>query len=156
MKMIKLLAFAFVSLITSVCAEFPAKIAGSWILDETATKSLMKTSPLWDTEGTKYLPILINSMAMAQYTFAEDSITISMPDEVRVIKSKLVKREGNTYTFQMQESGRTSMMTVTLNEKGQLNMRTLSPAITDYSLWKRGVAKASKEPVLGGAVNGGE
>ena len=146
MNLIKIFLIAFSSLVTATFAELPDQIAGDWVLDKEGTEKLMKSSPQLKAEGEQYLPIIINSMSQAKYTFAEDSITISMPDEVQVIKSKLIRSEGNTYIFETQVESNTSTLTITINGSGQLNMRSSVPAIADYSLWRRESTKPSREP----------
>jgi len=143
--MIKIFVLAFTTMLTTAFAELPAELAGSWVLDSEASEKFVKTSPKWDAEGAKFLPTILKRMAMVQYTFEEGSISVSMRGKAQKIPASLVKSEGQVHTFEAKAGDKTFTITATINEKGQLNMRSSSTDDGDYYLWKRGTTAPSAD-----------
>jgi hypothetical protein len=145
MKIITKSWLVLLSLITisSALAEMPAQIKGSWVIDAEGSEAFMKTSPKWDAAGAKFLPTILKRMAQVTYAFEGDNFVVAMRGKEHKLPVTLVKSEGNTHIFEAKRGEKVMTITVTLNDKDQLNVRSSGSDDMDYYLWKRGeMAKA--------------
>jgi len=123
---------------TAIAAEMPKELKGSWILNAEATTEYMKTSPKWDEATAKHLPMIIKRMSKLVYLFEDDVITVSMRGKGHALPVVLKSTDKKTYVFEAKAGKRVITLTVSINDAGNLNIRSSATDDMDYYLWKRG------------------
>ena len=124
---------------TTALAEMPKILQGTWIIDAKATETHMKTSPKWKAEDANYLPTIMKRMSQVVYEFDDDAITVSMRGKKRPLQVVLKQSEKKMYTFDGNVGDRVITLTVSITDKGNLNIRSSATDDMDYYLWKRGL-----------------
>ena len=118
-------------------ADMPEALKGDWVIDAPASEVHMQTSPKWKPEDAQYLPMIMNRMAQVRYAFAGDTITVSMRGKQQPLPVTLAKSEDKRWIFEGLAGEQTVTLTVSLNEAGNMNIRSSATDDMDYYLWKR-------------------
>lgn len=124
---------------TTVFAQIPQELQGSWTLNIPETEKYMKTSPKWKGMDPQYLRILLNKLSQMEYRFSGDAIVITKQGNKQSIPVSLKKSEPPKYTFEGTVSGKTFTMTASFFNKTTINIRSSLTEETDYLLWSRKV-----------------
>jgi hypothetical protein len=133
------------SFATTVPAEMPEAIKGTWVIDAEASEAQMKTSPKWKAEDAQYLPRIMERMALVRYLFEGDTITVSMRGKEQPMPVTLKTSNEKKWIFEGQAGEQTVTLTVSLNDQGCMNIKSSATDDMDYYLWKRGNPEPAAE-----------
>ncbi len=146
---------------TNAPAGITAAVQGEWIIDLDPTVASIKKSPKWRAEDEAMLPGICKMFSAYEMNIGADSVTCAMGRHSDTKKVTVKSQSGPTTVLAVQAPAKAGAaprevtITITVTEKGQLNIRNSACNDMDDVLWKRkpaGWKPVSEEEAMAGMM----
>jgi hypothetical protein len=137
--MLKKFLFTTTCLIaSSVFAETPKEIKGTWHINQEATKTALMKSASIPKDEKKYIPMMLKFMKNTSLEFTNDQLIINRDQESKKKSDlKYKSKQNGTYTFSTKVNEEEITLTVNLDTNQNLNVKSSSSPEMDEYLWKK-------------------
>ncbi len=113
-------------------------VDGRWSIDTDASAVYARQSPKWTEEDEANAGVVLDMMSERYFlSFEPDAITIEERGNRVEIPAALIESSGGRRVYRGAFSGVEVEFTATVNDDGNLNLRTSLSEDFDYILWKR-------------------
>ena len=136
--MLKKFLFTTTCLIaSSVFAETPKEIKGTWFVDKVLTEEALMNKPGITEQDKKHIPNILKHMQKSSFEFTDDQLIITMGSRTKSSKIQYQNKESDIYTFSAFMRGKEGTVKVTINSNDKLNMKSSASDNMDEYLFKR-------------------
>jgi len=136
--MLKKILFSTTCLITSsIYAETPKEIKGTWFIDRELTEQALMNKPGVTEQDKKNIPNILRHMLKSSFEFTDDKLITSMGSMTKSSKILYQNKENDIYHFSTLMRGKEATLKISLNSDGKLNIKSSASDNMDDYLLKR-------------------